>query len=522
MTQLDTKASFTYLILPFVFAPGDFEKRLKWLDGLAWHNPKKDSDIRLWARDRFDSEDLLPHVADYINPGMGTLPTVAVLHLNGDARTALWGNPSQSRWQLEELPGRPDIPFLVTDTHVYLFRTGAGFAVVTTQLCEGATLDDLLDFNHFARTFDSRSRGRLVFRRRTGPESWEETHPAMLTDNTVGEQRVYLGELLDKVIDPQAERWTRNILNRDQMLAFCGLAATGFDSPDPAAAPPQSELLEKLRSFGRAGFSAVESRTTEGLIQQYARGIYWTFSMNGGVWASLDAPEPFGTQALAGIVRKGYLPLFLLAQHQRLVLLELSRKVAQEFIPPETERADPGFEAKVTALRKQVWEFTWRAHFSHVSHNDRRQAYYARWREVLGVEGLYGEVNDRIREVGDLLNAHHDSEQLERMRQNSVQLHETMRHQLATSEALEIVEVAIAGVYLLEGLKILFENSGYQTKLVEQASPWLGLAPPFWFFLFIVLLTFPLLRWAIERHKQKLFSRGSQTGVDHVAGEPKR
>ena len=382
----------------------------------------------------------------------------------------------------------------IAETDVHIFRTGAGFAVVSVRFPEGSTAATVLDLNHELRLAGARRRGRLVSERKTGADEWTSGLPPAWGEIGAPDGPADLRSALRCLLGSSRGEWFRSIYDEDYLVAFSALFLQSEEGR-PLDGAELDALVERCRRFARADQGVPTWGGDPGSASlPFAERQLFTFSAAGGAFVAIDTDDAFSRTTLPALLSDAYFPLFLLAHHQRVVLLELANHIARDFVPPEDVFPKPEFEEKVKALRRRVFEFTWRSCFSEVSQNEERQHYYTRWREVLGVERLFAEVQERVAEVNAALEGLHTTEQFTHMQRS-------LSHQVATTLALEIVEVGIAGVYLLEAFQILADNSGHHAEIVEHGMRILGMPWVFWIALVVVVGTIPVLGRIVHRRR---------------------
>jgi hypothetical protein len=148
------------------------------------------------------------------------------------------------------------------------------------------------------------------------------------------------------------------------------------------------------------------------LLHPYARGQWFTFSLDGGAFLALDAPpvaeQQFFRQTLPAHLRDQYFLLFLIALHQRFALMKLSGQVASEWL---TTTGAKEKSRGVTDRREEVFRnirdallvFTARGYFTQVMQRENHHVVYRKWQQTFQVAELYQEVSDEVREMHNWL-----------------------------------------------------------------------------------------------------------------------
>ena len=504
MFTVDGEHSFWSFVVPFSFDPETFEAQSERLLAQRWRNPSPSREVPVWRPERLSTDELLPAIAAYINPGASTKATLMALELDGEAHAAFWGNPRHYSWFLTSVPDRSDLKFGALATHLFLFRTGAGFLALSVRPGEEWDEGTLLDFMHFFRLGVSRNQGTLKCQPRSQGGEHHAVWPPILAEKLEGATETSPHSIVRLLLDAEDEPWTEPVFESDAMLVF---GATFLRSDLPLDAV---EVRARLQVILGGILTYAHSRTPidpsvrwgRGEIRRVGRDQFFTFGPGGSTFVGIGDQDEFILSGFSGALRKAYFPLFLLAQHQRVVLLTLAKRVAEKFIPPEPQQklAAEGRSHEFERLRNRVFEFTSRGYFSQVSDNERMQAYYERWRDVLALDTLYREVSDR---VGEISNAITSIRSLGLLRHVEV----TTRQQAATAETLEYVELGVAGVYFLEAVALLLQYSGQDEQLLKHGPRLFGLALPFWIVLVAVTLGIVMLRRLLKALKKKFLAR---------------
>src|SRR5215212_9420351 len=107
VTAMVDHRSFAALVYPFLFDPARFKDRAG--AGLAscWDEQRP---LKVWQQARFPQEDLLAHVAEYLNPSEGVEPTALVWELTPEALSSPRGLGASADWSVQiprtlETPG---------------------------------------------------------------------------------------------------------------------------------------------------------------------------------------------------------------------------------------------------------------------------------------------------------------------------------------------------------------------------------------------------------------------------------
>ncbi len=385
--------SFALLTYPFLFDPGTFELRKTAAGTAAWSTTKKT--FPLWMEEAFGEEDLLPYVQRYLNPPPGVPATVCIWSLSADGLQSPEGLGTQARWSLQT-PNRC-VPFEIKAVKFVLFRVGVGFLSLQIR-CPSSNEEEWLDLLHFSRYADRKSRVCVQIERRVGKDQvvpyfppragGMEAHP---------DGKGTLLEILQALLRSAgegAEPWWREVFVAGQLLPYAALFA------DEAESAAGAVLLYRMRHFFGTQQplrpSAADLDTDAPSVLPYSEGQWFVFSLDGTAFVALNPPAtPFMQVTMPGHLRDRYYLLFLMVLHQRFALMDLSERVAREWLQgDEFERAG-AFER----IRDALLDFTARGYFSQVMQTEHHHTVYRRWQDTFQVELLYREVSDEVREM---------------------------------------------------------------------------------------------------------------------------
>ena len=401
MVKVDEGISFVRFVYPFLFEPQTFLGRAAVAARAEWPRPD-DPALAVWERERFPEDDLLRHVALYLNPPDDTPPTARLWELTHDALdSASGGLGGRAGWRLTYPRG--EVPFNLVSAQLALFRVGVGFLTVGT--CpQTAALDDWLDFVHFFRFLSGQRGVGVRAERRTGRDQTAPFFPAPAGSTATATQGRDFGEVVDALLRTAAlpeevEPWWREVFVPGQALPYAALAVEGL----PADELPRR--LYQVRNFFHArqplhpGSADLRLDDQPGLLP-YAEGQWFVFSLGGGAFVGSDLPAaPFFRQTLPEHVGRTYYLLFLLALHQRFALMMLSEEVARCWVVGSTPSAEEQREACFARIRDTMLAFTARGHFVQVMQQEHHPACYRRWQETFQVDRLYREVGDEVGEM---------------------------------------------------------------------------------------------------------------------------
>ena len=278
--------------------------------------------VPLWITKNYaEVEDLLPYVANYLQPlSKGTelvannlAPTAQFWTLNMRAPVAQ--QPRQKApWARGALTvtGRysgvkeQEYSFTLDEVQLALFGHGIGFLAFWVTPTGMPHLNDWLSFvYHFRRP--KRHKGSLISIEMWRLPTSDASKPfCLLPKNLVPQQpaRLSLEQVRDTLLGTAAvptsaavspARWWRDAYVRDHLLPY---AVYYVDSePMPPAETATNDMMVQLiriRKFFAAQHdvlpTAEEMEPTQASLLQYARNMWFSFSLTGGTFAAFDAP----------------------------------------------------------------------------------------------------------------------------------------------------------------------------------------------------------------------------------------
>jgi hypothetical protein len=406
--------SFAVFVYPFCFDHARFDQLVRAADRDALN--KGESSWRIWDRRAFPRDDLLRHVADYLNPPL-KVPATACLwtveHRVLTSRQGLGLHSASASLQLhhrtaaaEANPARLVAPralgLEVGGIDLALFRVGMGYLILRVRL-RCATPEDWYDFLNGFRFIDRPGQVDLVIERRTGRDSVVSYVPP-LVDGAEGApsgpiQIRHLIRGLLRRLDGDSLDWWREIFVPGQMLPFHALFFI------EASESEQMRVLYRLRNFFRAGQALVpgadDLRADHAALLPYAERMWFSLTLEGGGFVAFDAPDtPFWSETMPMHLREQYFLLFLFAVHQRFALMHLSDQVCARWL---SESEDLAAEARFADLRETLLEFTARGNFAQIMQREHHHRCFRAWRAAFETERLYREVRDEVRELHEML-----------------------------------------------------------------------------------------------------------------------
>ncbi len=417
--KLDISSSSLRFVYPFLFPAERFRSHVASVDAAVWQGGRQP--LQVWSSQAFPGDDLLRQVADFLNPPGDTPPTARLWAMCDPALTSASGlgggtGHATASWTLAAR--ETVIPFYLEDVQLALFQDGAGFLTICARPA-GDSLTDWLDFLHHFRFIRGQRGVNVRAQRRTGidPATREPKFSPFFPEPAGGlaqhpEGSAPLLDVMQAILQTGAAgagaqdegTWWREVFVPGQTLPFATLFVD--EVPDGEDA----RLLYRVRNFfhyHQEIFPAPEDLALDAsAFLAYAQRQWFVFSLDGGAFVACDAPQtPFFRRTLPGHIDRQYYLLFLLALHQRFVLMMLSDEVARSWLPdgPATAGVDAGADERRVAaferIRDALLTFTARGYFTQVMQQEHHHRCYRRWQEAFQVAALYAEVHTEVQEM---------------------------------------------------------------------------------------------------------------------------
>ena len=364
-----SKESFARFVYPFSFEPASFEKRVRSIDSAKYKAEKP-----LWRMQSFPEDELLPHVARYLNPRKDSDATARLWHLDAEALESPDGLGARRSidWHLA-FGAEKEVGFGIEDVQLCVFRVGVGFLTIRTR-AKSNEVGDWLDFIHYFR-FLHRTRNVHVWaRQRVGPgeagqPAFKPYWPSLAgrLDENEKDQPHGFGEILDGLLnrcvtdedakqwfDEDAKCWWREPFITGVALPYVGLYV------DDISGDEERHLLYKLHNcfHSREGEHPApeELCSPKPYLLPYARRQWFVFSSESSAFLACDVPSvqesPFFRQTMPSHLESHYLLGFLLALHQRFTLMGLSEQVTKNWGDPRDDETDEFISRRETLFRR--------------------------------------------------------------------------------------------------------------------------------------------------------------------------
>lgn len=451
-------------IYPFAFDRVTFHDRTHAIGRASWHDG--DKKLGVWRKRPFAIDDLMVHVARYLNPPPGIEPTMETWCLDERALTSASGlgihsGSRQSSLLLHAL--HRDIPFTIDEVTLAVFHTGIGFLTISAKP-QSDDADAWLDFLHAFR-FIRRSRQIHIAMAHTGADGQEapyfppsaggvDRHPKGTgTINDIVDALLHTGTLSE-----ETHMWWSDVFVPGRLLPFASLFV---DNATDSAIP---SFRYRVRHFFHATQGANPSeydlRDDGAGMFEYAERQWFLFSLDGGAFIAYDAPQiPFFRENLPQHLRSQYFLILLLALHQRFFLARLSGEVAENW----PVRDDAGsLEERMRLFRRiesRLLSFTARGYFAQIVQREHHHQFYQRWQETFQLDRLYDEVRTEVDEMHDYLltlyNEEAERQQREQQLHAEAQARAARQREHAAEERAHRLERRISTLAIFIGIPTL-------------------------------------------------------------------
>lgn len=395
-----SKNSFVSFLYPFRFESSTYNDLISKTNSLK--ATTKQGEQPLWIRNEFVEDDLLPHVARYLNTPDDASSTSRLWRMNATALNSPAFLGGYADWELHTPQG--NFRFVLKSFKLILFRAGVGFLGLRVEL-ESESLPDWQNFIHYSRYLRRSNQVRLRVMRRSGVDAatrqpiYEPYSPPILEKTATDSPGEFalgeiLSELLNRLAPAEKQQWWQEVFVAGQLIPFVVLCVNQLPSDQTPG------LLYTTRNFFHSGQglhpAGEDLRADHHSLLPYAERQWFTSSLDGGAFVGVDMPvTPFFQHTLMGHLRKQYFLLFVLAQHQRFVLINLSNQVSQHWLHSDDIVRAGAFER----IRDALLDFTARGYFAQVMQREHHHRYYRKLQNEFDLDRLYREVRDEVTEM---------------------------------------------------------------------------------------------------------------------------
>ena len=415
--------SFLNLTYPFGFDQAPFPDILQSVQQCAWQI--NIGSPQVWGERQMPQDDLLPHVANYlyfnndkIDPLItrGDLGSAHFWRMETICRESPQGLGCQrnNRWEVH-VDNKPPIPIQLRNIDLSLFSHGIGFITIQLEVLSDQ-IADWADAQNRLR-FANGSRAPLLrVERKSGKDQYAEFTPApqqIGTATPTAPPTPFTMEALLSIILTAAgfqdSKSVQELFVAGRMLPYLVLYVNRQVSPEPKHPHGQGELKQLLYQLRRIFHSTQHLHPSPQNLTlkskyylNYARNQWFWFSLEGGGFLAVDAPDtPFFRSDLPIHLDDQYFLIFLIALQQRFTLMSLSNEVAHSWIPVG-KNLDTRL-AVFRSIRDRLFNFTARGYFCQVMQRENHHRCYLRWQNVFQISKLYEEVQGEVRDMHDYI-----------------------------------------------------------------------------------------------------------------------
>jgi hypothetical protein len=424
-------ACWLRFVLPLEYARGSYARRCEAVHTFVF----EERNSPLWRLEELPKDDLLPHVADYLNVADFGESTASVWKAEPNELMWLTGQKSGVAWELM-LPGRK-LGFRIEQAHLALFRLDLGFLILDVRPTD-ETASEWFDLQHYFRFFATRGRSIALTQTdappagRTSPLFAPEAGGVALEPETAGGARqAHVNNHLPLInlllstarlgpVEPAApldefgrgvRTVTGNLCVRElsapgEMLTFSMLCLAGTSEDSD-----QYILARCVNRFhSRQVISPFEAAASTPELVPYGDRKWFYLSIEGSGFLATDSSNDHGdfwSRQLPSHVRGVYFWLFLLVTFQRFALNRLSSEVAESTL----SRRDVD---TFTAIHERVLELSGRGLFAQVARHRHHHRFYQALQRANEIEQLHQEVRDEVEALKEYATSVAQSQEKER------------------------------------------------------------------------------------------------------------
>ncbi|MFC1853040.1 hypothetical protein ACFL27_22815, partial [candidate division CSSED10-310 bacterium] len=392
-------SSFIFFVLPFLFDSGQYDERIGALATTEWQAKK--GTFSVWSKMSFPADDVLPHVANYLNPDDQTTPTANLWSLDNNALNSPRGLGAKAKWFLVTSAG--EIAFTIKSVQLILFRLGVGFLTVDARPVEN-DLSVWLDLLHYFRFVGGQRRVRVKAHRQVGKDTYEPFFPEVAGGiQAHPEGTGNFGEVIEALLStaklsPDKQRWWRDVFIANQLIPYTGIFMEGL---------PESEIphiIYKIRNFFNSrqqSFPSLEDLDLHhSQLLPYSERQWFISSLDGGSFVAFDAlANEFFLSTLPDHLRKHYFLIFIMSLNQRFSLMSLSHQVSDHWLKGDELAKAESFDR----IREDFLEFTARGYFPQIMQREHHHKYYMLLHHTFQIERHYQDLSFEVREMYDYL-----------------------------------------------------------------------------------------------------------------------
>jgi hypothetical protein len=407
--QVDTEASRIRFVYPFTFDAGSIDARSAAIAPISW--PGQRQPLTVWRPRSFPTEDLLPHVLDFLNPDLGSPRSTSLWRMEDNALrspSGLGGGLTHpgAHWTLATR--RAKVPFGFDAVELVLFEHGVGFLVIDAMPLTAST-DDWFDFIHYFRYFAGARSSGVQATRVVGVDAAGESRSVAFVPPITGDRSqdgparntALFGLIIDALLrgmalEGETAQWWEDIYVPGMLIPHVALFI------DNCIAPRIADHVYRVRNFFHSQqdvHPTVADSQSEDALLPYAANQWFFFSLNGGGFLACNAPRTqFFRANLPQHLTNQYFIVFLLALMQRFVLMRLSRRVSREWVSSDAD-GEGRKAAAFASIRDTLLAFTAQGYFAQTMQSEHHHRCYARWQRTFDLARLYAEVTSEVRDM---------------------------------------------------------------------------------------------------------------------------
>ena len=406
-----SSATSIRFILPLSVATGSYAQRRN----VAVASPLPGRTSPLWRPFPLPVEDLMPHVARYLNGPGGDASTATIL--SADVNELAWLTGGTEGVITIRLRGNRELPFRMVGAHLLLFALDIMMLVIDVRPEREADTDAWFDLIHYGRFFAgtrsrpiilTRPRGRAAKAALGVLRAWAPDVATAPSDDAEGAELLRLNdmapllEVLLQTVSVGGERADirassgaetaadqfRQLNIPGQMLVY---SVMFLDLEDRDGSSDQVQaLLERTvgqHHSGRQIDAGPRLAHTDPVFPY--RNLQWLYaSSEGGGFLSLRGnTSDFDRTILPAHLRSEYFLAYCFATFQRFALLRLSDEVAERAL----DRTRPFGDTQ-----RRVLEFTGRCMFVQIAQSQHHHAWYSHVQRQQQVAELHQEVREEV------------------------------------------------------------------------------------------------------------------------------
>lgn len=408
--RINTSCSFVNFVYPFAFNPEAFSDLSKAIESAYLHRDENRSPLKIWHTTSFSEDDLMPHIAAYLN-GIDTLgrETARLWNLN-DALQHVYGLGKHADWIIQWPTGK--LPFQFGESsfsaQIVLFRVGVGFLTLRIKPVS-ENVDDWLDAVHYLRFIDGQ-RGVSVAKYVKRPNKAKGIDNEMQisldsqSKSTITLYSIVCDLMSFHKLETKNSAWWEEVFVPRQTIPYCALFVEGIT--EAAESDLRYRILNLFHSKQQTHPSEDDLKFPGSGLLPYAKGQHFMCTLDGSSFLACNPPStPFFQETLPNHLRESYWLLYLLVLHQRFTLIQLSKAVAEKWQPDKGLVNIKEREMVFSQIRDTLLLFTARGYFAQVMQREHHHRCYKHWQSVFQIERLYREVRDEVSDMHDYLMA---------------------------------------------------------------------------------------------------------------------